>query len=127
MSVNLAYDHQVMGLMTLYRTRADGIFTDEEAFYLRSLTRHINYAYYTMDQRAQHQEHQGRTLEELVTAYTLTRREAEVLGLVFQGMNNQEILDKLMVSRHTLLKHLQNLYRKCGVSSRWDLLRLKSE
>ena len=80
-----------------------------------------------MDQRAQHQEHQGRTLEELVTAYTLTRREAEVLGLVFQGMNNQEILDKLMVSRHTLLKHLQNLYRKCGVSSRWDLLRLKSE
>ncbi len=37
MSMNLAYDHQVMALLTLYRTRADGVFTDEEAFYLRAL------------------------------------------------------------------------------------------
>lgn len=35
MSMNLAYDHQVMALLTLYRTRADGVFTDQEAFYLR--------------------------------------------------------------------------------------------
>lgn len=125
MSVNLAYDHQVMALMTLYRTQADGIFTDEEAFYLRALARHINYAYYTMSQRTEQQPSQTRTMEEIVTAYGLTRRETEILSLVFQGLNNEEILAKLMVSRHTLLKHLQNLYRKCGVSSRWDLLKLK--
>ncbi len=48
-----------------------------------------------------------------------------MLGLIFQDLNNEEILDKLMISRNTLLKHLQNLYRKCGVSSRWDLRKLK--
>lgn len=48
MSMNLAYDHQVMALLTLYRTRADGVFTDQEAFYLRALAGHVNYAYYTM-------------------------------------------------------------------------------
>ena len=124
MSMNLAYDHQVMALLTLYRTRADGVFTDEEAFYLRAMAGHMNYAYFTMAQREAQQAEPVRTLEELVAAYDLTRRETEVLGLVRQGQNNEEILAQLMVSRHTLLKHLQNLYRKCGVSSRWDLLRL---
>ncbi len=126
MSMNVAYNHQVMALLTLYRTRADGVFTDEEAFYLRSLAQHINYAYYTIRQRDGQQVRQARTMEEIIETYALTRREAEVLKLVFQGRNNQEILDQLMVSRHTLLKHLQNLYRKCGVSSRWDLLKLKN-
>ena len=50
--------------------------------------------------------------------------EEEILRLVFQDWSNEEILDKLVSSRHTLLKHLQNLYRKCGVSSRWDLRKL---
>lgn len=126
MSMNVAYNHQVMALLTLYRTRADGVFTDEEAFYLRSLAQHTNYAYYTIRQRDGQQVRQARTMEEIIETYALTRREAEVLKLVFQGRNNQEILDQLMVSRHTLLKHLQNLYRKCGVSSRWDLLKLKN-
>lgn len=124
MSMNLAYDHQVMALLTLYRTRADGVFTDEEAFYLRAMAGHMNYAYFTVAQREAQQAAPTRTLEELVETYALTRRETEVLSLVLQGQNNEEILAKLMVSRHTLLKHLQNLYRKCGVSSRWDLLRL---
>lgn len=55
---------------------------------------------------------------------TWTRREEEILRLVFQDWSNEEILDKLVISRYTLLKHLQNLYRKCGVSSRWDLRKL---
>ena len=43
----------------------------------------------------------------------------------FQDRNNEEILEQLHISKNTLLKHLQNLYRKCGVSSRWDLLKLR--
>lgn len=125
MSMNLAYEHRVMALLTLYRTRADGVFTDQEAFYLRALANHVNYAYYTMARRAAQTAPPGRTMAELVEAYGLTRRETQVLGLVFQDKNNEEILDELTVSRHTLLKHLQNLYRKCGVSSRWDLRKLR--
>ena len=68
----------------------------------------------------------GRTMEELVETYGLTRREAEILALTFQGLNNEELLEKLTISKNTLLKHLQNLYRKCGVSSRIDLLKLKN-
>ena len=60
-----------------------------------------------------------RSLPELIATYSLTRREGEILGLILQDCNNEEILAKLVISRNTLLKHLQNLYRKCGVSSRW--------
>lgn len=124
MSLNLTYNHQVMALLTLYRTQAEGDFTEEEAFSLRALTNHLNYAYYTMSRRPQQEKAQARSLEELVQTCHLTRREEEILRLVFQDWSNEEILDKLVISRHTLLKHLQNLYRKCGVSSRWDLRKL---
>ena len=109
---------------SLYRTQAEGDFTEEEAFSLRALTNHLNYAYYTMSRRPQQEKAQARSLEELVQTCHLTRREEEILRLVFQDWSNEEILDKLVISRHTLLKHLQNLYRKCGVSSRWDLRKL---
>ena len=74
--------------------------------------------------QGQQEKAQARSLEELVQTCHLTRREEEILRLVFQDWSNEEILDKLVISRHTLLKHLQNLYRKCGVSSRWDLRKL---
>jgi DNA-binding CsgD family transcriptional regulator len=68
---------------------------------------------------------QSRSMEELIQTYQLTRREAEILDLAFEGLNNEELLEKLTISKNTLLKHLQNLYRKCGVSSRIDLLKLQ--
>ena len=88
-------------------------------------TNHIDLACWTCKQNEDNQPKQTRSLEEIIRTYDLTRREGEVLGLVFQDWNNEEILAKLTISKNTLLKHLQNLYRKCGVSSRWDLLKLR--
>ena len=125
MQMNITYAGQAMGRLALYRTRGDGLFTDQEAFYLRALSNHIDLACWTCKQNEDNQPKQTRSLEEIIRTYDLTRREGEVLGLVFQDWNNEEILAKLTISKNTLLKHLQNLYRKCGVSSRWDLLKLR--
>ncbi len=125
MSMNLAYEHRVMALLTLYRTRADGAFSDKEAFYLRALSNHINYAYDRKAYGEAPEPQSTRTMGQLVQDYGLTRREEEILKLVFQDRNNEEILDEIAISKHTLLKHLQNLYRKCEVSSRLDLLKLR--
>jgi ATP/maltotriose-dependent transcriptional regulator MalT len=48
----------------------------------------------------------------------LTPREAEVLRLVASGMTNRDIAVELVISEHTVGRHLQNLYAKLGVSSR---------
>ena len=124
--MNIAHGGQVMARLALYRTKSDDVFTDQEVFYLRALANHINLAYWTCLQKMAEKKPQGRTLEQLAADYGLTRREEEVLGLIFQDRNNDELLEKLSISKNTLLKHLQNLYRKCGVSSRWDLLKLRS-
>ena len=48
----------------------------------------------------------------------LTAREVEVLRLVAAGKSNREIAADLVISEHTVARHLQNMYTKLGVSSR---------
>jgi len=50
--------------------------------------------------------------------FDLTRREVEVLALVAAGKANREIAAELMISEHTVRRHLQNIFVRLGVSSR---------
>ena len=50
----------------------------------------------------------------------LSSREAQVLELVASGHTNREIGAELVVSVHTVERHLQNAYRKIGVRNRSD-------
>ena len=52
----------------------------------------------------------------------LTRRELEVLSLVAQGLSNQEIADKLFISKRTVDGHKANLIQKTGSKNIVDLL-----
>ena len=51
----------------------------------------------------------------------LTPRELEVLVLVIDGMTNQEIADRLRLSRRTVHAHVSNAMKKTGTSSRTQL------
>jgi len=48
----------------------------------------------------------------------LSAREVEVLALVAKGKTNREISTALVISEHTVARHLQNVFAKLGVSSR---------
>ena len=48
----------------------------------------------------------------------LSERELEVLRLIASGKSNREIASVLVISEHTVARHLQNIYRKLGISSR---------
>jgi DNA-binding CsgD family transcriptional regulator len=48
----------------------------------------------------------------------LTAREAEVLRLVAAGKTNREVAVALVISEHTVARHVQNIFAKLGVSSR---------
>ena len=48
----------------------------------------------------------------------LTSREMEVLRLVAKGESNKEIAASLVISEHTVARHVQNIFTKLGVASR---------
>jgi len=48
----------------------------------------------------------------------LTAREAEVLRLVAAGKTNRQVAAALVISEHTVARHLQNIFAKLDVSSR---------
>jgi DNA-binding CsgD family transcriptional regulator len=48
----------------------------------------------------------------------LTKREAEVLRLVAQGLKNEQVAKELVISPRTVDTHLTAIYGKIGVSSR---------
>jgi DNA-binding CsgD family transcriptional regulator len=48
----------------------------------------------------------------------LSARELEVLRLVAAGKTNREIAAAMIISEHTVSRHLQNIFRKLDVSSR---------
>ncbi|MEU2114699.1 LuxR C-terminal-related transcriptional regulator [Streptomyces sp. NPDC016459] len=48
----------------------------------------------------------------------LTAREAEVLRLVASGGTNKDIARALVISEHTVARHLNNVFAKLGVGSR---------
>ena len=49
---------------------------------------------------------------------SLTEREIEVLQLVAQGLSNQEIANRLVISRRTVHAHLRSIYDKLEVTTR---------
>lgn len=52
----------------------------------------------------------------------LTAREKEVLELVMQGLENQEIADRMGVSIATVRFHLQHVYEKLHVHTRSEMI-----
>lgn len=60
--------------------------------------------------------------ERIVHYRNLTRREAQIALCCIEGLTNEEIGDKLFVSKHTVKTHLRNVFTKLGVKRRAELV-----
>lgn len=50
----------------------------------------------------------------------LSRREVDVLRLIVAGYSNREIAERLVISRHTVIRHVSNLLAKTGTINRTE-------
>jgi len=62
----------------------------------------------------------GQGSERTVLYQDLSEREMEILRLAATGISNQEIAEKLFLSRRTVQAHLVNIFRKMDVGSRTE-------
>ncbi|NNF54212.1 MAG: helix-turn-helix transcriptional regulator [Acidimicrobiales bacterium] len=58
----------------------------------------------------------------IIEAYSLTRRERDVVAAIAQGGSTTEIAAKLFLSPHTVRDHIKTVFEKVGVSSRGELV-----
>ena len=57
----------------------------------------------------------------------LTERECDVLKCMVEGLNNNEIAERLVVSLGTVKFHISNIFHKLGVDSRVEAVKLAIE
>lgn len=123
---SIIYQQQLLGVLTLFRTRIDGLFSDDDMFFLRSLGTHLNLAMYRIS--SAHTGAYGHVppgvMDTLAARYHLTGRETEIVHLLLQFSNLDEISARLQIRENTIQKHMQNCFRKMNISSKWELLRL---
>lgn len=57
----------------------------------------------------------------------LTERERDVLKCMTDGLNNNEIAEKLVISLGTVKFHISNIFHKLGVNSRVEVVKMAIE
>lgn len=113
----------LLGSVTLFRSRAQGDFSDEEVAMLTVLNRHLS-AHFDFLWPKGAAANDRSDLSRLVQQYSLSPREEEIALLILQGRSNQEIGKALYISENTVKKHANSIYRKLGITSRTQLLSL---
>ena len=62
--------------------------------------------------------------EAFVSDFGISGRESEIVQAVGSGATSREVGQRLFISQRTVEAHLQNVYRKCDVSNRVELMNL---
>ena len=66
------------------------------------------------------------SLQSFKQSYFLTEREAEIVGLLMDGLTPGFIGQRLNVSVATVYRHIANIYQKCHIKNRQELYKLFS-
>lgn len=120
----LYYSGMFLGVVTLFRGKEEGDFSDKEIFILNLIKDHLSLALY----RACSLEDDNLPIvnvEKNMEQYGLTNREVEVFRMILEGKPNEEIAETLFISTFTIRKHVSNIYKKLKVNSKSELLKFK--
>lgn len=67
-------------------------------------------------------EDEAEKLNKAAEDFELTKRETEIVQLVMAGKSNPEISKELFISENTVKHHLNTIFRKAGVKTRYALI-----
>jgi DNA-binding CsgD family transcriptional regulator len=111
-------DFSLTGALALNRSGHAG-FTDTEKNILRVIRPHLSNLHTNLF-IASSESKAGGTHKD--GQKHLSKRESEIVDLLCKGMSPARIGSRLFISLRTVNKHIENIHKKLGVSSRQELL-----
>ena len=122
-SVSIAHNGLLLGVLSLFRERHKGDFSNKDLYILKTLYNHIDNRCYKDFKCNEEEERKNIILfANIKKKHHITNRELEIITLVLEGLNNNEISGKLFISNQTMKTHMKNIYRKMGVNNRIQLV-----
>jgi DNA-binding CsgD family transcriptional regulator len=121
LSMHLESKGRVLGLIGMCRPKAERDFTEREVAKAHVLTPHLVTALENISilPRWEQEQAQLASYDDLWREqYGLTKREIDIVRCVCEGMTNEQIADRLCISRFTVETHLKNIFDKTGVKHR---------
>lgn len=65
--------------------------------------------------------------ESILVRFEISAREKEIIALIITGHSNAEIAAKLFIANSTVKKHINKIFKKMNIQTRWQLLKLCQE
>ena len=117
----IASGGQFIGAVTLYKTEKNGDFSDADIYVLKQILPHLQARFESEEEKMRKNEQSISYL--LKNQYSLTNREIEIIGYIYNGLTNNAIAGQLGIAPNTVKKHIYNLFYKLGINSRVQLLK----
>lgn len=123
----ITYNKTIYGTVTFAREKSMPDFSDGDIEVLRAVVRHMGLKFYQLYPSGiaydeNRDEHTG-----FCEHFHLTERENELCQLLYKGVPTKEIARLLCISINTVNRHIANVYRKVGVGSRLELMKLMGQ
>ncbi len=122
--MTIIHEGRFLGCIDLFRKKESGDFTDEEVLVLEMLKSHLGFRLNTMRKSLASVRQRFPNDAALRDQYGLTARETEITYLLLDGTSREDICSGLCISPNTLKKHTLNIYKKLGINSWREMLRL---
>lgn len=118
--LNICFQEDFLGVMSFFRKKGKTDFEYNDIFVLDMIKDHLALR---LNQDAINRSKGQLSVEEMVSLYKLTSKETIILTMLSEGLTSDQICIELVIAPNTLKKHILNIYKKAGVSSRMQLLK----
>ena len=122
-SMVITYKRRFLGVITLFRYKGKPNFEYDDIFILEMLKEHLELRLYR-DVLSGISADEMLTVSQCSAKFGLTRKEETILGFLIEGLDKENICDRIFITNNTLKKHILNIYRKVEVKNRIQLMRM---
>lgn len=124
MGCTIVMEGVLFGSVTLFRSREEGDFSEDDVRVITEIGRHLGVRFHTLWPQGLARTEQRDAILDLAERSNITGRELEVMRAMVAGRTNREIAGALFISESTVKKHVNAVYRKLGIANRMELVQL---